>query len=143
LINSRGVEQKKLLENKSNFVQARSHQGRTHFGNAMKFIRKQELTTCCRKEISPIQVIWDFPYANWVKVNIDSAARGCSGFSTCAGIFRSSSSEYIVVSPLFLEYKNLYMLRLWESFWLLTFLIAKALDVFVWLFPALSSILFV
>ena len=30
-----------------------------------------------------------------MKVNIDGAARGCPGFTTCAGIFRGSRSEYI------------------------------------------------
>jgi len=30
-----------------------------------------------------------------VKVNIDGAARGCLGFSACAGIFRGSKGEYI------------------------------------------------
>jgi len=46
-----------------------------------------DITTHCRKENSPIQIIWEFPHVNWVKVNIDGAARGCPGFATCAGIF--------------------------------------------------------
>jgi len=53
------------------------------------------ITTCHRKEISPIQVIWELPHINWVKVNTDGAARGCLGFSACAGIFRGSRGEYI------------------------------------------------
>jgi len=53
------------------------------------------IITCRWKEISPIQVIWEFLHINWVKVNIDGAARGCSGFSTCAGIFRGSRCKYI------------------------------------------------
>jgi len=35
------------------------------------------ITTRCRQEISPIQVIWEFPHVNWVKVNTEGAARGC------------------------------------------------------------------
>jgi len=53
------------------------------------------ITTRVRKEITPIQVIWEFPRINWVKVNIDGGARGCLGFSTYAGIFRGTRGEYI------------------------------------------------
>jgi len=42
--------------------------------------------THCWKEISSIQIIWEFPNVNWVKVNTNGAARGCPSFSAYAGI---------------------------------------------------------
>jgi len=74
------------------------------------YLKFFDITTCCRKEISPIRVIWEFPDVNWVKVNTDGATRGCLGFSTCAGIFRGSRGEYIVSFSFFLGVqKSLYV----------------------------------
>jgi len=65
-----------------------------------------------------------------VKVNTDDAAKGCASFSACTDIFRGSKSEYISSFFSFLGYKSFYMLRLWESFWLLGLLGAKTSEVF-------------
>jgi len=87
------------------------------------------ITTHRGKEISPIQVILEFPHIKWVKVNTDGVTRGCPGFLACACIFRGSRGEYID-SFSSLGYKSLYMLRLWESFWLLSLLGVKTSNVF-------------
>ena len=34
-------------------------------------------------------VIWNFPPRNWIKVNIDGAAKGSPGHAGCGGIFRN------------------------------------------------------
>ena len=51
------------------------------------YLKFFDITTRRQKEISPIQVIWEFLHINWVKVNTDGATRRCPGFSTCVGIF--------------------------------------------------------
>ena len=48
----------------------------------------------------------------------------------CADIFRGSKDEYIGNFSSFFGYKSICMLRLWESFWLLSLLGVKASDVF-------------
>ena len=42
-----------------------------------------------RRSPSIIPVIWKPPPQNWIKVNIDGAAKGAPGHSDCGGIFRN------------------------------------------------------
>ena len=46
------------------------------------------ITTRPRKGSFTIEVIWQMPYVNWVKVNINSVTKGCQIYIVCDGIFR-------------------------------------------------------
>ena len=80
------------------FIRVTGSSSRKHMHNDtvdFSYLKVFYIITCLRKEISPIQVIWEFPHINWVKVNTDGIARGCPSFSACVGIFRGSKGEYI------------------------------------------------
>ena len=89
------------------FIKMMGNSSRKHMRNDIvdfTYLKFFYITTRRQKEISPIQVIWEFPYIT------DSAARGCPGFSACVGIFRGSSGEYIVSFSSFLGVqKSLYV----------------------------------
>ena len=80
------------------FIKMTGNSSRKHMCNDIvhfSYLKFFYITTCSRKEISPIQVICEFSHINWVKINTDGADRGCLGFSTCVGIFCGSRGEYI------------------------------------------------
>jgi len=47
------------------------------------------------KVLQPFLVVWNFPLADWIKVNMDGADRGSPGLASCAEIFRGSMGEYV------------------------------------------------
>ena len=55
--------------------------------NVIKFFG---INTRTGKVFHPLLVRWEFPSPGWVKINIDGAARGYHGLTTCGGIFRGS-----------------------------------------------------
>ena len=77
-----------------------------------------------------IQFLWMMSQVGWIKVNTDGMARGCPRYVRCGGIFKSNKGEYIDNFFLSLVFKMLYMLRLWESFWLLRYHGLVVIDLF-------------
>lgn len=45
--------------------------------------------------VSFIELIWQVPFTNWCKVNIDGATKDCFGLASCASIVRGSHVEYV------------------------------------------------
>jgi len=80
------------------FIRMTGNSSRKYMRNDIvdfSYLKLFYITTHCWTEISAIQVIWEFPHINWVKVNTNGAARECLGFLACVGIFCDSRGEYI------------------------------------------------
>jgi len=94
-------------------IKMASNSSRKHMRNDIvdfSYLKVLYITTHCRKEISPIRVIWEFPHINWVKVNTDGTAKECPGFSTCVGVSHCTWGEYICSFSSFLGVeKSLYI----------------------------------
>jgi len=60
-----------------------------------------------------VQVYWDFPTTDWIKVNTEGAARGFPGPAGCGGTFRGSREKYIGGYSAFLEMRMPCMPRRW------------------------------
>ncbi|GAU22346.1 hypothetical protein TSUD_106740 [Trifolium subterraneum] len=41
------------------------------------------------------EVLWQAPLVNWIKCNIDGAAKGNPGIAACGGVFRNSDANFI------------------------------------------------
>jgi len=61
------------------------------------------INTRTGKVLCPLPVRWEFHSPGWVKINTDGVPRGYLGFSTCRGIFRGSTGEFIGAFSTFLE----------------------------------------
>jgi len=48
-----------------------------------------------RKVSKPIQVLWSFPLASYIKVNIDCIVRDFIGLVACAEIFRGGMGKFV------------------------------------------------
>jgi len=79
--------------------------------NVLKFFG---INTRSGKVLSPLPVRWEFPSPGWVKINIDGAARGSPGFSTCVGIFRGSVGEFISGFFVFLDVQTTLVAEFYE-----------------------------
>jgi len=44
--------------------------------------------------ISFMEVIWQVPFVNWLKVNIGGVVRGCFDLASCASIFKGRQSSF-------------------------------------------------
>ena len=60
--------------------------------NVLKFFG---INTRTSKVLRPLLVRWEFPSPQWVKINIDGAARGYPGLAACGSIFRASMGKFI------------------------------------------------
>lgn len=72
------------------------------------------------KVLQPFLVVWNFPLADWIKVNMDGADRGSPGLASCAEIFRGSMGEYVRGG--FLPFLVFSLLWWWSSWDLLSLL---------------------
>jgi len=51
--------------------------------------------------VSFMDVIWQVSSANWLKVNIDGATKGCPSLASCIDTFKGSQSEYVDIFSTF------------------------------------------
>jgi len=68
-----------------------------------KVIKFFSSNTCTGKVLHPLPVIWEFPSLEWVKNNIDGAARGYPDLASYGGLFHWRMGEFIGVFFAFLE----------------------------------------
>lgn len=65
-------------------------------------LKHLDITIIPGKNIHTMEVIWSPPLMEWLKGNIDGAAKGTPSLAACGGILRDSLANHIVSFSSFL-----------------------------------------